>query len=99
MQPSCLVIVLHLVRPPWTCRWYELVLEAQDDIATIMTVESGKPLAESKSECLSGCAAAMEATHLTVTLSPTLTLKVHVRMQPNTVCFACNHLGPCRSVH
>ena len=38
-------------------RWYELVLAAQDDIATIMTVESGKPLAESKAEFLGGCAA------------------------------------------
>jgi succinate-semialdehyde dehydrogenase/glutarate-semialdehyde dehydrogenase len=38
-------------------RWYDLVLAAQDDIATIMTVESGKPLAESKSEFLGGCAA------------------------------------------
>ena len=37
-------------------RWYELVLAAQDDIATIMTVESGKPLAESKAEFLGGCA-------------------------------------------
>ena len=37
------------------CRWYELVLAAQDDIATIMTVESGKPLAESKAEFLGGC--------------------------------------------
>ncbi len=38
------------------CRWYELVLAAQDDIATIMTVESGKPLAESKAEFLGGYA-------------------------------------------
>ena len=36
------------------CRWYELVLEAQDDICTIMTMESGKPFAESKGEFLSG---------------------------------------------
>lgn len=36
------------------CRWYDLVLAAQDDIATIMTVESGKPFAESKGEFTSG---------------------------------------------
>ena len=35
-------------------RWYELVLDAKDDIATIMTVESGKPLAESKAEFMGG---------------------------------------------
>ena len=35
-------------------RWYELVRAAQDDIAIIMTVESGKPLAESKNEIIGG---------------------------------------------
>ncbi|KAK9806957.1 hypothetical protein WJX72_008662 [[Myrmecia] bisecta] len=35
-------------------RWYNNVLEAQDDIAAIMTLESGKPLKESKAETLSG---------------------------------------------
>ncbi|KAK9907600.1 hypothetical protein WJX75_006819 [Coccomyxa subellipsoidea] len=37
-------------------RWYDLVLAAQDDISTIMTVESGKPFAESKGEFTSGVA-------------------------------------------
>ncbi|CAL8462841.1 g2375 [Coccomyxa elongata] len=37
-------------------RWHDLVLAAQDDIATIMTVESGKPFAESKGEFTSGVA-------------------------------------------
>ena len=32
------------------------MLAAEDDIATIMTVESGKPLKESKGEFTSGCA-------------------------------------------
>ena len=35
-------------------RWYELVLAAEDDIATIMTMEGGKPLKESKGEFASG---------------------------------------------
>lgn len=36
------------------CRWYELVLAAEDDIATIMTMEGGKPLKESKGEFAAG---------------------------------------------
>jgi aspartate-semialdehyde dehydrogenase len=31
-------------------RWYELILEAKDDLALIMTLEQGKPLAESRGE-------------------------------------------------
>jgi succinate-semialdehyde dehydrogenase/glutarate-semialdehyde dehydrogenase len=30
--------------------WYQLMLEHQDDLATILTIEQGKPLAESKGE-------------------------------------------------
>ncbi|MBN3846624.1 NAD-dependent succinate-semialdehyde dehydrogenase [Paraburkholderia sp. Ac-20342] len=33
-------------------RWYELMLDNQDDLATIMTCEQGKPLAESRGEIL-----------------------------------------------
>jgi len=33
-------------------RWYDLLVQHQDDLATIMTAEQGKPLAESKSEVL-----------------------------------------------
>ncbi len=33
-------------------RWYDLMLTHQDDLATIMTAEQGKPLAESKGEIL-----------------------------------------------
>lgn len=36
-------------------RWYDEVIAHQEDICTIMTMESGKPLSESKSEFLSGC--------------------------------------------
>ena len=43
------------------CRWYDLVVAAEDDIATLMTVESGKPLKESKGEFTSGCACSAEA--------------------------------------
>jgi succinate-semialdehyde dehydrogenase / glutarate-semialdehyde dehydrogenase len=31
-------------------RWYELMLEHQDDLARLMTIEQGKPLTESKGE-------------------------------------------------
>ena len=31
-------------------RWYELILDSKDDIAKIMTLECGKPLAESRNE-------------------------------------------------
>jgi len=33
-------------------RWHDLVLENQDDMATIMTLEQGKPLSEARSEIL-----------------------------------------------
>jgi len=33
-------------------RWFDLVLENQDDLATIMTLEQGKPLHEARSEIL-----------------------------------------------
>jgi len=33
-------------------RWYELMLEHQEDLAVLMTAEQGKPLAESKGEIL-----------------------------------------------
>ena len=33
-------------------RWYELLLENQDDLARIMTAEQGKPLAEARGEVL-----------------------------------------------
>ena len=35
-------------------KWYDLILQAQDDLAAIMTLEQGKPLAESKGEILYG---------------------------------------------
>jgi len=31
-------------------RWYELIIENQDDLARIMTLEQGKPLAEARGE-------------------------------------------------
>ncbi|NVJ60663.1 MAG: NAD-dependent succinate-semialdehyde dehydrogenase [Gammaproteobacteria bacterium] len=35
-------------------RWYELIMANQDDLAAIMTVEQGKPLAEAKAEIAYG---------------------------------------------
>ncbi|WP_427981626.1 NAD-dependent succinate-semialdehyde dehydrogenase [Agarivorans sp.] len=37
-------------------RWYELMLEHQDDLASILTQEQGKPLAEAKGEIAYGAA-------------------------------------------
>lgn len=37
-------------------RWFELVLAHQDDLATLMTLEQGKPLAESRAEVVYGAA-------------------------------------------
>ena len=31
-------------------RWFDLMMEAQDDLATILTAEQGKPLAEAKAK-------------------------------------------------
>ncbi len=39
----------HILR-----RWYDLIVESQDDLAIIMTTEQGKPLAEAKGEVLYG---------------------------------------------
>lgn len=38
-------------------RWYQLVMDNLDDVAILMTAESGKPLKESKVEATGGCAA------------------------------------------
>jgi succinate-semialdehyde dehydrogenase/glutarate-semialdehyde dehydrogenase len=35
-------------------RWYELILERQEDLALLMTLEQGKPLAEARAEVLYG---------------------------------------------
>lgn len=35
-------------------RWYELIMAAQDDLATLMTAEQGKPLAEARGEIAYG---------------------------------------------
>ena len=44
----------------YVCRWHDLVVENVDDIAVMMTMECGKPLAESKAECVGGCALASD---------------------------------------
>ncbi|WP_175716700.1 NAD-dependent succinate-semialdehyde dehydrogenase [Burkholderia anthina] len=38
------------VRATYLRRWYELILAHQDDLAVIMTMEQGKPLAEARGE-------------------------------------------------
>lgn len=40
--------------PILSCSWFELLRENQDDIAMLMTLESGKPLAQAKAEITSG---------------------------------------------
>ena len=35
-------------------KWYELIIENQDDLATIMTLEQGKPIGEARGEVLYG---------------------------------------------
>lgn len=37
-------------------RWFELIMENQDDLAVMMTLEQGKPLAEARSEVAYGAA-------------------------------------------
>ena len=37
-------------------RWHALILDNADDLATIMTMECGKPLAESRAEIAAGAA-------------------------------------------
>jgi succinate-semialdehyde dehydrogenase/glutarate-semialdehyde dehydrogenase len=37
-------------------RWFDLIVESADDLAAILTVEQGKPLAEAKGEILFGAA-------------------------------------------
>ena len=39
-------------RSAWLLKWYNLILAAQDDLASILTQEQGKPLAEAKGEIL-----------------------------------------------
>ncbi len=51
---SAVTLYTRMVTVLARCRWYELVLAAEEDIATIMTMEGGKPLKESKGEFASG---------------------------------------------
>lgn len=39
-----------------SCRWFEQLRDNKDDIATLMALESGKPLAQAKAEIASGYA-------------------------------------------
>lgn len=59
------IAAAHSVWPKWKTlvakergamlrRWHDLILASADDLATIMTVECGKPTAEAKAEIVSG---------------------------------------------
>lgn len=52
MRAAVLVFTSHVGRLPG--RWYQLVMDNLDDVAIIMTAESGKPLKESKVEATGG---------------------------------------------
>ena len=49
-------------------KWGELITKNPDDLAKIMTIEQGKPLAEAKGEILMG-ASSVSYTHLTLPTS------------------------------
>ncbi len=59
------IVAAHRAWPAWRARtgkeraallrrWYELILEHQEDLARLMTAEQGKPLAEARGEVLYG---------------------------------------------
>ncbi len=59
------IAAAHAVFPVWSNmtakargailrRWYDEIVKATDDLAVIMTMECGKPLAEAKGEIASG---------------------------------------------
>lgn len=59
------IIAANVAREPWgrqtakerairLRRWYELMLEHQEDLATLLTLEQGKPLTEARGEILYG---------------------------------------------
>lgn len=75
-------------------RWYQLIMANQDDLARIMTLEQGKPLAEAKGEIAYGASFiqwfAEEAKRVYGELipSPTANAKLMVLKQPVGVCAA-----------
>ncbi|MDP9088448.1 MAG: NADP-dependent succinate-semialdehyde dehydrogenase [Pseudomonadota bacterium] len=61
VETRCAIAAAAAALPGWRARtakeraiimrrWFDLIIENQDDLATIMTAEQGKPLAESKVE-------------------------------------------------
>jgi succinate-semialdehyde dehydrogenase / glutarate-semialdehyde dehydrogenase len=52
----CLTGVSAAQRNALLRRWYELILEHQDDLAAIPTLEQGKPYAEARAEIAYGAA-------------------------------------------
>lgn len=52
-KDGCGCAVTRHVRS-WSCRWYDLILQAEQSLTTLMTLECGKPAAEAKGEFASG---------------------------------------------
>ncbi|RTQ35550.1 NAD-dependent succinate-semialdehyde dehydrogenase [Variovorax gossypii] len=75
-------------------RWYELMLEHQDDLAAIMTAEQGKPLAEAKGEIgyaasyIEWFAEEAKRTYGDVVPSPWADKQILVKREPVGVCAA-----------
>lgn len=75
-------------------RWYQLIIDNQDDLARIMTLEQGKPLAEARGEIIYGASFiqwfAEEAKRVygDIIPSPKTNAKLMVLKQPVGVCAA-----------
>jgi len=75
-------------------RWYELMLEHQDELAAIMTAEQGKPLAEAKGEIgyaasyIEWFAEEAKRTYGDVVPSPWADKQILVKREPVGVCAA-----------
>ncbi|WP_158900718.1 aldehyde dehydrogenase family protein, partial [Burkholderia sp. L27(2015)] len=97
------VAAAHAAWPAWRAktgkeraavlrRWYDLIMAAADDLATIMTAEQGKPLAEARGEVMYGASFiewfAEEAKRVNgdVLASPAADKKMLVLKQPIGVC-------------
>lgn len=75
-------------------RWYELLIEHQDDLAAIMTAEQGKPLAEARGEIgyaasyIEWFAEEAKRTYGDVVPSPWADKQILVKREPVGVCAA-----------
>lgn len=90
---------LHL----YTCRWHDEIVKAADDIAVLMTMECGKPLAEAKAEIASGGLHCCVWQHSSRCLCLVRTMKKAVRMiaagampqlEAGRIALYCMHRAP-----